>query len=36
MGLYLGGSFEVDALKLRLLEAKLKVEKTASIREKRS
>jgi hypothetical protein len=30
MGLYLGGSFEVDALKLRLLEPKLKVEKAAS------
>ena len=30
MGLYLGGSFELDALKLRLIEPELVIEKAAS------
>ena len=28
MGLYLGGSFELDPLKLRLIEPELMIEKT--------
>jgi hypothetical protein len=30
MGLYLGGSFELDPLKLRLIEPELMIEKAAS------